>query len=106
MTPFATLDEVKQHLRIDESDADGDLTLKLEAASERIALHLNGVSPFLPVVEGAAAQVRPIVRAAVLLLVGYLYRYPSGDEKKAFDDGRLPAPITALLAPLRRRVLA
>jgi len=106
MTPLATLDEVKQHLRIDGPDADGDLTIKLAAASERVALHLNGVSPYLPPVEGAAAQARPIVRAAVLLLVGYLYRYPSGDEKKAFDDGRLPAPITALLAPLRRKVLA
>lgn len=106
MTPLATLDEVKQHLRIDGPDADSDLTLKLEAASERVALHLNGVSPYLPMGEGAAAQVRPVVRAAVLLLVGYLYRYPSGDEKKAFDDGRLPAPITALLSPLRRKVLA
>ncbi|WP_375577112.1 head-tail connector protein [Paracidovorax oryzae] len=106
MTPLATLDQVKQHLRIDGPDADSDLTLKLAAASERVALHLNGVSPYLPVVQGAAAEVRPIVRAAVLLLVGYLYRYPSGDEKKAFDDGRLPAPITALLAPLRRKVLA
>ncbi|MDR6216175.1 head-tail connector protein [Paracidovorax wautersii] len=106
MTPLATLEEVKQHLRIDGPDADGDLTLKLAAACERVTLHLNGVSPYLPAEEGADAQVRPTVRAAVLLLVGYLYRYPSGDEKKAFEDGRLPPPITALLAPLRRKVLA
>ncbi|WCM86653.1 head-tail connector protein [Acidovorax sp. NCPPB 3576] len=119
MTPFATLEQVKQHLRVDDDSADDDLILKLEAASERIAMHLNGVPPFQPELDSLGQPVRDtdgkivyttairsIVKSATLLLVGYLYRYPSGDEKKAFEDGQLPAPITALLAPIRKRVLA
>lgn len=121
MTPFVTLEHVKDHLRIDLDDtaADSDLTLKLEAASERIGIHLNGVPVLQPELDTLGqpvrdeagnivytTAVRSTVKSATLLLVGYLYRYPSGDEKKAFDDGRLPAPITALLAPIRKRVLA
>lgn len=119
MTPFVTLDQVKRHLRIDDDDADDDLTLKLESATERIRVHLNGVPPFQPELDGNGVpvrdadgaviytdQVRGSVKSATLLLVGYLYRYPSGDEKAAFDDGRLPAPITALLAPIRKMVFA
>lgn len=119
MTPFVTLEQVKRHLRIDDDEADDDLTLKLEAATERIGVHLNGVPPFQPELDGSGLpvrdadgkvvytdQVRGSVKSATLLLVGYLYRYPSGDEKAAFEDGRLPAPITALLAPIRRRAFA
>ncbi|WP_280191187.1 head-tail connector protein [Delftia sp. PS-11] len=119
MTPFATLEQVKRHLRIDDDDADDDLTLKLETATERIGLHLNGVSPFQPELDDSGlpvrdadgkviytAQVRGSVKSATLLLVGYLYRYPSGDEKAAFDGSQLPAPITALLAPVRRMAYA
>lgn len=119
MTPFVTLDQVKRHLRIDGDDADEDLALKLEAATERIGVHLNGVPPFQPELDGNGLpvrdadgtivytdQIRGSVKSATLLLVGYLYRYPSGDEKKAFEDGVLPAPITSLLSPIRRRALA
>lgn len=119
MTPFVTLEQVKRHLRIDDNEADEDLTLKLEAATERIGVHLNGVPPFQPELDplgqperdddGAIIytdKVRGSVKAATLLLVGYLFRYPAGDEKAAFEDGKLPAPITALLAPIRRRALA
>lgn len=115
--PFATLAQVKGRLKIDDDDADADLELMLEAATDRILIHLNGVSPMQPATESDGtpvlvdglpvytAQVRPIVRSATLTLIGYMYRYPTGDEKKAFDPNVLPAPVTALLGPLRKKVL-
>lgn len=119
MTPFVTLDQVKLHLRIDGDDADDDLQLKLETASERIRDHLNGVPAFQPELDAEGqpvrnedgqivytTEIRSTVKSATLLLVGYLYRYPSGDENKAFEASKLPASITALLAPVRRMVLA
>ena len=39
------------------------------------------------------------VQCAVLILVGYLYR--NRDTNDGFDPGYLPAPVTALLYPLR-----
>lgn len=119
MTPFVTLEQVKRHLRIDDDEADDDLVLKLEAATERIGVHLNGVPPYQPELDSLGqpvrdeqgqivytSQIRGSVKSATLLLVGYLHRYPAGDEKKAFDDGQLPAPVTALLGPIRRKAFA
>lgn len=115
--PFVTLEQAKARLRIDDDAADADLDLMIAAATDRILLHLNGVSPMQretgddgsPVlVDGLpvyTAKVHPMVQSATLTLVGYMWRYPTGDEKKAFDHDVLPAPITALLGPLRKKVL-
>lgn len=116
-TQFVSLEQVKGRLKIDDDASDADLNLMIEAATERILIHLNGSSPMQPqteddgtlvLVDGAPVytdKVRPIVKSAVLTLVGYMYRYPTGDEKKAYDPNVLPAPVTALLGPLRKKVL-
>lgn len=117
-TPFATLEQVKLRLRIDDNAADDDLELMIEAATDRIMLHLNGTSPMQPETEDDGTpvlddddlpvytdQVRPMVTTATITLIGYMYRYPTGDEKKAYDPDVLPAPVTALLGPLRKKVL-
>lgn len=116
--PFVTLAQVKGQLRIDDDASDADLELMIETATDRILMHLNGTTPMqpeteddgTPVLDGEGNpvytdQVRPIVKSATLTLIGYMYRYTTGDEKKAYDPDVLPAPVTALLAPLRRKVL-
>lgn len=116
--PFVTLAQVKGPLRIDDDAADDQLDLMIAAATDRILHYLNGVSPMQPETEDDGTpvldddglpvytdQVRPMVKSATLTLIGYMYRYPTGDEKKAYDPDVLPAPVTALLGPLRRKVL-
>lgn len=117
MPDFVSLLEVKDALRIDEPDADDDLILKISQASERVRLHLNGASPFEPLLDDLgrpvllnglpvySTDVRPVVKAATAMLVGALRRYPTGDEGKEFAAGELPPSVCAMLRPLRRKVL-
>lgn len=116
--PFVTLDQVEGRVRSVVINAKLALDLMIETATDRILMHLNGTTPMQPETESDGTpvldgegnpvytdQVRPIVKSATLTLIGYMYRYTTGDEKKAYDPDVLPAPVTALLAPLRRKVL-
>ncbi|MCS5452501.1 head-tail connector protein [Enterobacter huaxiensis] len=88
------LEEAKAHLRIDHDFMDDDLQIKLDAATARIALHLQGVD-----FEKLKPMEEAIVKAAILNLVGYLDRIRAGEE--AADGNYLPPSINFLLLPLR-----
>lgn len=92
---FATLAETKQALIIEHDDDDSSLTLMIEAASEAIADYLK-VTDLEPVPSR--------VRLATILLVNFLYQ-PTR-ETDAFTGNNLPAPVLALLLPLRLPTLA
>lgn len=117
---LVTLDQASAHLRRDTAADDGDLTLKIHAASGAVLNYLKRGSPYVPNLDSAGDPVLdsagdPVpaldsagdplvlfeVQAAVLLMVGYLYRLRDANDEDAFDRGYLPKPVTALLYPLR-----
>jgi hypothetical protein len=116
---LVTLEQASEHLRRDGSDDDADLTLKIHAASGAVLNHLKGANHFepeldsngKPVLDGDGkpvytTQVMYAVQAAVLLMVGYLYKDRDNDKNHEYEAGYLPRPVTALLASLRSPALA
>lgn len=122
---LVTLREAQDHLRVD-TDADAqDLSLKCMAASGAVMNYLKSSSPYelerdsngdpmldssgrvIPVRDSSGNTfVRWEVKAAVLLMTGYLYRLRDDNQDTAFERGYLPMPVTALLYPLRNPALA
>jgi hypothetical protein len=111
---LVTLDEVKAGLRITDIGGDSPdedavwLELMITAASRSILAYLkSGAEDFsdtggLPIPD----EVPETVKAATIMLVGYIYREPDGDESKAFSHGNLPWPVTAMIYQLRDPALA
>jgi hypothetical protein len=115
MSTLVTLEEAMRHLRIDtvDSDGDDDLELKIFSASQSIVKYLqDGASPFIDsdgeiIVDSEGESVAPYpIKAACLILVGYLYKNRDENKDEAFDYGYLPKPVVALLAPYRTPVIA
>lgn len=119
MTMLVTLDEAKDHLRVDHDADDADLTLKIHAASGAVLGYLKGANILEPerndsgeVERDEAGEIvysedlRFEVKAAVLLMLGYLFKDRDNDEGREYEQGFLPRPVTALLYPLRDPALA
>jgi hypothetical protein len=115
MNTIVTLEEAKLHLRIDDIDTDGDsdLQLKLYAASQSVINYLKeGASLFVDsdgeiVVDSDGDSIAPYpIKAATLIMVGYLYRDRDENRQKEFELGYLPLPVTSLLYPYRVPALA
>lgn len=109
---LVTLQQGKDHLRRPASTAeDNDITLKIHAASAVVVNYLDDGATFLdsagdlPVDSaGEALDVPYEVQAATLLMLGELYENRGGGGgviNPAFGGGSLPAPVVALLYPLR-----
>lgn len=116
---LVTLQEAKAHLRIDTDDGDADLTLKIHGASGAVMNYIKGGLLYIQEVDGDGAlvvdaggnpvytdDVRFEVKAAVLLMLGYLDKDRDNDANREYETGYLPRPITALLYPLRDPALA
>lgn len=114
MIMLVTLEQASDHLRRDMDDgAENDLILKIEGASGAVLNYLKSTSPYvlddagLPVKDDDNVLiVRPEVKNATLLMVGYLYKNRDNDEKHEYEMGYLPRPVMALLYPLRDPALA
>lgn len=132
MIMLVTLQQAKDHLRVDNSDGDADLTLKIAGASAAIQNYLK--DPLLayewaedeysvPFLDTAGDEylaidsagdyiVRPEVQAAVLMMVGVLYidrdakAYVDGDGRPRLGDVSLPQAVHWILDPLRVPSLA
>lgn len=106
MASLVSLALVKAVLRVDADDDDVMLQLLIEAASVAIITHLKSQAAQLVEFDSAGEVVNedelpPAISMATIILVGYWYREPDADENKAFGEGALPAPVIALLLPLR-----
>lgn len=91
MTDFATLDEVKHHLRYDDDANDEILTIYLQSAQTAVKNYIT---------DEISDDMLPALKVATLLLVGYL------DENRNSENGAefgnyLPAPVRQMLAPYR-----
>lgn len=91
MTDFATLDEVKYHLRYDDADADQTLSVLLQAAQQAVKNYIT---------DEVTDEMLPSLKVATLLMVGYLDDNRNS-EKGAEYGNYLPAAVRQLLAPYR-----
>lgn len=122
---YVTLARAKQHLNMDHDEDDSLIEVYVQAASGAVKNYLKSASPYEverdsnddpildssgdPVyVEDSAGDklVSYPVQAAVLLMVGFLYKDRDENPDGAFAQGYLPRPVTALLYPLRNPALA
>lgn len=114
MAMLVSLEQARTHLRIDTSDGDTDLTLKIKGASRAVLEYIkNGADPFTDSTgepyedsNGVALGIPEDVQSATLFLLGYLDRNRASDKDGGFDRGWLPDPVTALLCPYRTPSLA
>jgi hypothetical protein len=101
MPELVDLDQVKARLQYDHDADDDDLQALLEAASEMVLSYLKLDSDYYD-----GEDVPGAVQTAVIMLVGILKRDPSMREANTWQPGYLPAPVTAILYPLRDPTLA
>lgn len=96
---WATLEQVKQHLRYDADDTSNDAILQayLDATAAAISSYIT--APVTP------ANIQ-LLRTAQLLYVGYLDQYRNAEAEAPVNGNYLPQPITALLWSLRTPVVA
>lgn len=117
---YVTLARAKQHLNMDHDEDDTLIEVYVQAASGAVKNYLKSASPYEverdsnddPTLDSSGDPVYVVdssgdklvsypVQAAVLLMVGFLYKDRDENPDSAFDRGYLPRPVTALLYPLR-----
>lgn len=117
---YVTLERGKQHLNMDHDLDDVLITAYIGAASGAVKNYLKSASPYEverdsnddPILDSAEDPIYVVdssgdkvvkyeVQAAVLLMLGFLYKDRDENPDSAFDRGYLPKPVTALLYPLR-----
>ncbi len=91
MSEFATLDEVKHHLRYDDDSSDAILVIYLHTAENAIKNYIT---------DEITDEMLPSLKTATLLMVGYLDDNRNG-EKGAEYGNYLPASVRQMLSPYR-----
>lgn len=103
---IVSLEEVKQHLRIDYDEEDADLTLKIKAASQMILEYVKRSESDYEEDSDGILEVPYAMKMACLIMVGILYRDRDGTESDKWQQGFLPFSVTALIYNLRDPSLA
>lgn len=117
---YVTLERGKQHLNMDHDLDDVLITAYIGAASGAVKNYLKSASPYEverdsnddPILDSSGDPtyvvdssddkvVKYEVQAAVLLMLGFLYKDRDENPDQAFAQGYLPKPVTALLYALR-----
>lgn len=88
---FATLDEVKHHLRYDDDDSDEILMIYLQSAQTAVKNYIT---------DEISDDMLPALKVATLLMVGYLDDNRNSENGAEFGN-YLPAPVRQMLAPYR-----
>lgn len=90
---LATLEEVKHHLRYDDDSNDMMLTAYIAAAESAVNRYIT---------DTVVATDTPVIKVAVLLLVGYFDDNRNADKDTPTNGNYLPAPVVTLLYPYRK----
>lgn len=108
---LVSLEQGKRHLRVilDDPDENADIELKIKGASQAVLDYLKSrADEFLDSAgevevdsENEPVGIPENVQAATLLMLGYLYKDRDNNADSAYQQGYLPAPVTALLYPRR-----
>lgn len=105
MIELVTLEQAKEHLRIDSDEDAGnaDLTMKIQAGSAAILSYVQGSRDQIVKPSGDLIEGEPLRRTqtALLMLLGWLDRNRGGEEDK-LKQGELPYSVTMLIYDLRR----
>lgn len=103
MIELVTLEEVKNHLRIDHDADDELLKGNIKIASAVLMAFIQGSKDKVVDEEGALIEGEALSRmkGSALRLVGILYRNPDGAEKEELMHGELPFAVTFLIYDLR-----
>ncbi|AKG09373.1 phage head-tail adapter protein [Moraxella bovoculi] len=91
MSQFATLDEVKHHLRYDDDSSDVMLTAYLQSAEQSVENYIT---------DEIKDEMLPVLKVATLLMVGYLDDNRNSENGAEFGN-YLPAPVRQMLSPYR-----
>jgi len=102
MSMIVTRAQAAAHLRIDDAtDEAADLDLKIEAASGVVLDYLEmDISDFGDSDSDGPPEIAEQIQIATLLLVGELHRNRDGGSGN-YSEANLPAPIRAILYPLK-----
>ena len=115
---LVTLQQASDHLRRDTDEDDADLEMKIEAASEMVAEYIgdatdawtDSAGDLIEDSNGEPIGIPTRVKAATLMLIGYLYRERDGSQEYAVPTqwgfGYLPVGVVAMLYPLRKPTVA
>ncbi len=100
-------DDAVNHLRqqgvLDGSPADADLTLKIEQASALVLIHLKRPAEWHVEMDPADDPEFAIVQAAVLRVLGNLYRF-RGDDETSVEP--ISPDVVRMLSMLRDPTMA
>lgn len=88
---FATLDEVKYHLRYDDDSNDTILAIYLQTANNAIKNYIT---------DEIKDEMLPSLKTATLLMVGYLDDSRNAERGAEFGN-YLPAPVRQVLSLYR-----
>ncbi|RCX01891.1 MULTISPECIES: head-tail connector protein [Kosakonia] len=104
MIELVTIDQAKEHLRIDGDAGDADLTLKIQAGSAAILAYVQGSRDLIVGSGNVLIEGEPLRRTqtALLMLLGWLDRNRGGEEEEKLKQGELPFSVTMLIYDLRR----
>lgn len=128
MVMLVTLEQAKDHLRVDNDDGDNDLTLKIHAASNAVLnfLKRSGLAyeylldtagdifydtagdPMFVLDSAGDKVVLPEVQAAVLIMLGVIYidrdgqDFVEGGSSPTLGELHIPRTVKWLLDPLRK----
>lgn len=91
MSEFATLDEVKYHLRYDDDANDEILSIFLHSAELAVKNYIT---------DEITDEILPSLKTATLLMVGYLDDNRNSENGAEFGNF-LPAPVRQILSPYR-----
>lgn len=103
MIELVTLEQAREHLRIDDDAGDADLTLKIQAGSAALLSYIQGSRDKVVDDSGKLIEGEPLKRmqTALLVLLGYLDRNRNGEEEEKLMQGELPFSVTMLIYDLR-----
>lgn len=104
MIQLVTLEQAKEHLRIDEGYGDDDLSLKIQGGSAALLSYIQGSRGKVVSEDGNLIEGETLSRlqTAILVLLGYLDRNRGGEEEEKLKKGELPYAVTMLIYDLRR----
>ncbi|CAM3922774.1 MULTISPECIES: head-tail connector protein [Klebsiella pneumoniae complex] len=104
MIELVTLQQAKEHLRIDEGAGDDDLELKIQSGSAVLLSYIQGSRELVVSSDGNLIEGETLkrVQGALLILLGYLDRNRNGEEEEKLKQGELPLSVTMLIYDLRR----
>ncbi|WP_277971754.1 head-tail connector protein [Pantoea agglomerans] len=104
MIELVTLEQAKDHLRVDDDAGDSDLTLKIQSGSAAVLSYIQGSRELVVDESGGLIEGEPLkrVQTALLVLLGYLDRNRNGEDADKLAQGELPFSVTMLIYDLRR----